>query len=380
MSQSQINQFIDTLHFNSFKKIAQAVKRQFPQITDKDLREIIRKRIHDKRVNRDKKRIYQVKVFSTFPNAWITDIYDNLDGHNPRYWELFINVNTRFVEAYPLENKTASKINTVLRLFVSMYHPRKITSDEEPGLVAIENLQFLKDSKCGLYIIQEQNHTSLSLIDRFIRTLRDMNTPQNGDVKDSGDEEYKYIDRNKMTQLLNIYNNTEHSATGLTPVFMMNNKQYEEDYIEKCIDSKQRQQEIQDFKLKIGSLVRYYLDDGRMVKKRTSLSRECYKIEERSGNIYTLIALDGTTKNVSRWRLVPVDPNEKHVLGKTLNTDKGVLDKIIKETSPNRVEVKFSMPDGSNYTKVIDKRELRYPTPQFKSKLETDYEQQRKNK
>lgn len=31
------------------------------------------------------------------------------------------------------------------------------------------------------------------------------------------------------------------------------------------------------------------------------------------------------------------------------------------------------MPDGSNYNKVINKRELRYPTPQFESKLEKEF-------
>ena len=380
MSQSQINQFIDTLHFHSFKKLSREVKRQYPNVSDKELRDILRKRIHDKRMSRDRRKIYQVKVFSPFTNAWMTDIYDNLEGHDPRYWDLFININTRFVEAYPMTDKNANSINTCLRLFVNKYHPRKITSDEEAGLVADVNLRYLKDNKCGLYIIQEQNHSALSLIDRFIRTLRDMNQPQDGDVRDSNDEDFKYIDRITMTQLLNLYNNTVHSATGLAPIFMMNNKQYEEDYIEKCINNKQRQEEIKDFKLKIGSLVRYYLDDGKMVKKRSSLSRECYKIESRNGNIYTIIALDGSTKDVSRWKLVHVDPNEKHVMGRTLGSDKGIQDKILEETTPNRVKVKFSMPDGSNYTKIINKRELRFPTPQFKSKLEADYEKLHKNK
>ena len=76
--------------------------------------------------------------------------------------------------------------------------------------------------------------------------------------------------------------------------------------------------------------------------------------------------------------MVAVDPNEKHVLGQTLGTDKGVVEEIVREVTPNKVEVKFKMPDGSNYTKVINKRELRYPTPQFKSKLEHDYENKNK--
>ena len=373
MSENQINSYIDTLHFSSFKKVIDKVKRHFPNASNAEIRNAIKKRIHDKRIHRNTKRIYQVKVFSKFTGAWITDIYDNLAGNDPRYWQLFINVNCRFVEAYPLSNKTKDSINTVLRQFVNRYHPRKITSDEEPGLVANENLQYLKDNTCGLYIIQEQNHSALSLIDRFIRTLRDMNRPADGSNDCSTDDEFKYIDRNKMTSLLTLYNNTIHSSTGHTPYDMIRNQALEEDYIDKCIDGKMRQQEIADFKLQEGSLVRYYLDDDAMTKKRSNISRETYKIESRAGNVYTIIALDGTTRDLPRWKLIHVDPDEKYVLGKTLGTDKGVVERINREVSNNRVDVKWKMPDGSNYNQVINKRDLRYPTPQFESKLERDF-------
>lgn len=373
MTESQINDYIDTLHFNTFKKVINKVKQQFPNTTELEVRNILKKRIHDKRISKDNKKIYQVKVFSKFPNSWMCDIYDNLANHNPRYWYIFININTRFAEAYPLTNKTKDDINIILRQFVNRYHPRKITSDEEAGLVADINIQYLKNNKCGLYIIQERNHSALSLIDRFIRTLRDMNGPVDNSFDCSTDEQYKYIDRDKMTSLLSLYNNTIHSSTNHTPIDMLRNKTLEEEYIEKCLNGKQRQQEMQDFRLKEGSLVRYYLGNDRMIKKRSTISRETYKIESRAGNIYTIIALDGTTKDLPRWKLVYVDPNEKYVLGKTLETDKGIVERIVREVGPNTVEVKFKMPDGSDYNKVINRRELRFPTPQFESKIERDF-------
>ena len=373
MTESQINDYIDTLHFNTFKKVINKVKQQFPNTTELEVRNILKKRIHDKRISKDNKKIYQVKVFSKFPNSWMCDIYDNLANHNPRYWYIFININTRFAEAYPLTNKTKDDINIILRQFVNRYHPRKITSDEEAGLVADINIQYLKNNKCGLYIIQERNHSALSLIDRFIRTLRDMNGPVDNSFDCSTDEQYKYIDRDKMTSLLSLYNNTIHSSTNHTPIDMLRNKTLEEEYIEKCLNGKQRQQEMQDFRLKEGALVRYYLGNDRMIKKRSTISRETYKIESRAGNIYTIIALDGTTKDLPRWKLVYVDPNEKYVLGKTLETDKGIVERIVREAGPNTVEVKFKMPDGSDYNKVINRRELRFPTPQFESKIERDF-------
>ena len=373
MSETDINNYIDTLHFNSFKKVIDKVSQQFPDVSLPYIRRVIKKRIHDKMINSNSKRIYHVKIFSNFTGAWMTDIYDNLEGHNPRYWQLFININTRYVEAYPLENKTKENINTVLRLFVNKHHPRKITSDEEPGLVADMNVNYLKDNKCGLYIIQEQNHSALSLIDRFIRTLRDMNKPADNSIDCSTDDKFKYIDRNKMTMLLSLYNNTIHSATGHTPHDMMRNRTLEEDYIDKCINEKQRQQQISDFKLTEGSLVRYYIDNDKMTKRRSNISRETYRIESRAGNIYTIIALDGTTKDLPRWKLIYVDPNEKYVLGNTLGTDKGIVERINREVSNNKVNVKWLMPDGSSYNKTINKRELRFPTPQFESKLERDF-------
>ena len=425
MSDIEINTFIDSLRFRSFKKIKSKVKQRFPGVTDAKIRDILKKRIHDKKLKRERKRIYYVKVFSPFLGSWMCDIFDNgrsplrlgdgalrpeegvsLPGPevhashpkpnsasgDPRYWYIFINVNTRFAVSYPMNDKTKESINTVLRLFVDKYKPRKLTSDEESGLVAKVNLEFLKSKKCGLYIITEKNHTALSLIDRFIRTLRDMNTPGNESPDSSTgvaqepevpDDKYKHISRQVMIELLDIYNDTIHTSTGYKPIDMMNDSKLEEEYIIKCLDKKHRQQGIEDFNLKVGQLVRYFIvkssapgsltHEPGMTKKRYSLSRETYKIETRAGNIYTIIALDGTTRDLPRWKLVVVDPNEKYVLGKTLGSDKGIVEKILNEVSPNKVNVKFKMPDGSTYTKIINKRELRNPTPQFKSKLEIGF-------
>lgn len=385
MTDAEINRLIDSTHFNTFDKVWKVVRNRFPAVTSKKLRQIIQKRIHDKRINRESKRIYQIRVFSPFPNAWMCDIFDNdskrnsNDIDNPNYWYIFVNVNTRFAEAYPMNNKTKETINRILQSFVTKYHPKKLTSDEESGLVSNMNLDYLTQQKCGLYIIQEQNHTALSIIDRFIRTLRDMNKPTNEGTDRSTDDKFRYIDKQRMEAYLKSYNETIHSATGHSPKEMMNDKRLEEKYIVKCLDNKQRQQEINDLNLKEGKLVRYLLDEDKNKKRRYNISRESYKIETRSGNVYTIIAEDGTTKDVPRWKLIPVKANEKHVNGKTLNTDKGIVTKINSEVSANKVNVKFHMPDGSEYSKDINRRELRFPTPQFKSKLEIEFEKRNRH-
>ena len=374
MTDNQINQLIDSLHFNTFYKVRKTVESQYPSIDKKHLRNLILKRIHDKGINKENKKIYQVKVFSPFPNAWMCDIFDNGSNREPRYWYVFINVNTRYAKAYEMNDKTKETIRNVLESFVNEYHPRKITSDEEAGLVANDNLMYLKNKKCGLYIIQEHNHTALSIIDRFIRTLRDMNKPTNEGNDKSTDDKFKFIDRTRMNEYLRIYNNTIHAGINCTPKEMNDNKELEEKYIMKCLENKQRQESISNLKLKEGMYVRFLIDMDPQTKHRYNVSRESYKIESRNGNIYTIIAEDGTTKDIPRWKLIPIRNGEKFVKGKTLGTDKGIVVKINNEISQNRVNVKFHMPDGSEYNKDINKKELRFPTPQFKSKLERDYE------
>lgn len=371
MSNRNVNRLIDKTRFRTYKKVKKPVQERFQQLTDKQLKTIVDNRIHDKIITNRRKRIYQLKIFSRFPNAYFTDIYDNLPNHTPRYWQLFINTNTRYAVAYPLDSKTKEAIHNNLKQFVPSYHPRKITSDEEAGLVAKINTDYLSNNKCGLFVVQERNHSTLGIIDRFIRTLRDMNTPQEEPLTaQSMDEEFKYISPTKMNEMLYWYNNTVHSSTGYTPQEMMNNQELEKEYIKKCLTNQTRQLGIKDFVLNKGDYVRIINLPNSFEKKRFNISRESYKIEDRLGNIYTLIAADGSTRNVPRWLLFPVKPNENKRFGKTLGTDRGIVEKVLEKVSDNRVKVRFKMPDGSNYEKVINTRELRMPYPQIKSKWE----------
>ena len=197
-----INKEIDKLRFRTFNKIYHVIKKRHPNIKDSQLRKIISERLHDRRPSKQIQRIYQVKIFSKFRNSWFTDIYDNTNDAKPRYWQLFINTNTRYAVAYPLPNKTAGAIKKNLEEFVKQYKPRKITSDEESGLISKENIEYLKNNRCGLYIVSEQQHSTLGIIDRFIRTLRDMNTPQEKPLKSqSSDKEFTYISQEKMKDL-----------------------------------------------------------------------------------------------------------------------------------------------------------------------------------
>ena len=369
----EINKIIDKHRFRTLNKIIAVIRKdsRFDNIPDKEIRAIIQKRIHDMRPNSVYKRIYQVKIFSRFRNSYFMDLYDNLEGNEPRYWQIFINTNTRYAVALPLPDKTKDSIHSNLKQFVEQYRPRKITSDEEPGLCSKINIDYLRENKCGLYIITEKQHSSLGIIDRFIRTLRDMNTPQEKPVREqSTDKQFTYISPAKMNKLLASYNNTVHSATNRTPKEMQDNPRLEDEYIEECLINSTRQLAIKDFKLKENELVRYILPRAPFEKKRYTVSRETYRIESCNGNMYTIIAQDGTTMTLPRWRLIRVAPDENKRMGNTLGTNRGVIEKVLGRAGPNKVRVQFKMPDGSKYEDTINITELRMPFPQFKSSFE----------
>ena len=300
-----VNQIIDKTRFRTFNKVRAVVRKDYPDITDKELRFIISKRNHDIRPGRIRNKIYQVKIFSRSRNSWFGDLYDNLEGNEPRYWYLFINTNTRYAVAYELPDKSKDSIHQVLRRFVNEYHPRKLTHDEEKGLTADINTEYLKDHKCALFIVQEQLHSTLGIIDRFIRTLRDMNRPVEKPITDkSTDRQFKYISRGKMRKILDSYNNTVHSSTGHTPKEMMDHPELEDQYIQRRLDQQINQYAIKDFKLDIGTKVRYLLPRTAFEKKRYNVSRETYTVTDRLGNMYTIMTQDGNTMNLPRWRLI----------------------------------------------------------------------------
>ena len=66
-------------------------------------------------------------------------------------------------------------------------------------------LDYLRFQDVLVQYIPDQNHSALGIIDRFIRTLRDM----------QGDN--TSIKPKRMKQLIILYNNTYHSSIKMSP-------------------------------------------------------------------------------------------------------------------------------------------------------------------
>ena len=299
----------------------------------------------------------------------------------PPYFHIFININTRYAVAHPLKSKKSQEIHDSLTKFIQTYHPTKLTSDSEPSFTSAQNIKLLTDNNIQQFIVQdlEHNHSTLSIIDRLIRTLRDMNTPKPSSKHESTHSKYKSFTITKMNKLIKIYNNSYHSSIKTEPAIMQNDPELEKEYIFKQSENRLNQERIADFQLKIGNYVRYLLPHVKNNKKRFTTSPEAYKIDSRNGNLYNIVAKDGTAITLPRFRLILAHKSgklPKNIKFASTIPDRwnGVIDKIIShDPKNNKYNVLFSVPNSNPYTDTIPAINLRGKYPQIMSDIESEY-------
>ena len=284
MNDAELNRLIDKCHLRTFRKTWSFLRTKHPEITKEQLKRVIKKRLKDPPISReDLKRM--LPVFANHFGAWMVDLLENQEGWSPRYFMVFIHVNSRFAVAYPLEGKKTEDLLQILKVFTDEFKCVSLSSDEEKAMVSKEVIEFLESKKISQRVVLEKHHESLSIIDRFIKTLRDINTVTEKTKRESGDKKYRNFTVKRMNKLLDIYNNTEHSSTGCSPKDMLNDKNLEKKYIVKML-KKEKVVSERDYMLNEGVYVRYLLPKQLMKKGRFRYSRECYKIDGREGNLF----------------------------------------------------------------------------------------------
>ena len=374
----QIDRAIDKTHLRDTKKMAPHVRQVIPDATDKEIETENATRPKDEHPH--KKSNYYYPIFSNHQHGFMMDLLEQSSTRDkskyPRYFLMFININTKKAYALPCESKRKDEINRLIKDFINDVQVSTIQCDDEAAFSSDVVLETLNDNNIGLKVITEQRHTALAVIDRLIRTLRDMNIPTVKTNRQSDDPKYRDFTVKRMNKLLEIYNNTVHSSTGFTPNQMENDPKSEVKFIIKKIYERERRRKITDFELQEGVFVRYIIPNDKKAKKRFKVSREAYKISHKEGNAYVLIAQDGTTKTLSRWRLFPLGTTlpKKHKWGHTFNRNAGVVDEILSyDANKQKYTVKFSMPDGSTYIDKIPASYLRGAHPQKPSQIELDF-------
>ena len=397
MNDSAVDAAIDKTHLRTTKRIVPHVKRQHPNVTEQQIKAVNKTRPKDS-YSHDPQRYYY-PVFANHHHAFQMDLLEQ--SHNsgpgqgpsherpdtfPAYFLILINVNTRYAHAIPTERKTKEAINEILTEFINAHAITSIVCDDERAFTSKLVLDTLTSHNVSIRIITEQRHSALSIVDRFIRTLRDMNTPTVKSQHQSTHPKYRDFSIKRMNKLLNIYNHTVHGSTNHTPAEMEQDPNLETEYITEKLYQLERRRKQKDFELKPDTYVRYILPKDPHTKSRFKVSPEAYRISHRDGNAYVLIAQDGTIKTVPRWRIIPLGStlpaklkfsssfgNNNGTVRASAQT-RGVVQEILSYNPRTRkYTVQFSMPDGSTYEDTIPESFLRGATPQIQSEIEREF-------
>ena len=126
----EISKIIDKTHFKTFDHVKDHVKKELPNVTDKEIQEVIKLKVKDPFVKKKTIKPLMIKIFSRTPNTWFHDLFENPKNGTPKYFHLLIGTNTRFAAAYPLNDKSSRSVMMTLRQFVEEFKPVKLTSDQ----------------------------------------------------------------------------------------------------------------------------------------------------------------------------------------------------------------------------------------------------------
>lgn len=259
---------------------------------------------------------YQFKTYSRIPGGFIGDIFFNKSKFACL---LLININTRKAYAYALNNvevepikgqneeytitysttnkKTTSNLINAFKQFLNDID-HKITSLRFDNESAVKSKQFqtmLRNNKIKFIPVVEGSHTSLSLIDRLCRTIRDI----------SYNMGIKILNQNDINKVLNVYNNMYHSSLSkmlassspghpglgkkITPNEVNEHPELEQQIINYCIDyNKQLKVLHPEIELQVGQICKVYQPFDKFKKRRRLLKKDYYKIVNKTGNIYTV--------------------------------------------------------------------------------------------
>ena len=274
---------------------------------------------------------YQFKTYSRIPGGFIGDIFFNKSKFACL---LLININTRKAYAYALNNvevkplmamtpkeskpignqndygnnvytitysttnkKTTTNLINVFNQFLNDIN-HKITSLRFDNESAVKSKQFqtmLRNNGIKFIPVVEGSHTSLSLIDRLCRTIRDI----------SYNMGIKILTQNDINKVLNVYNNMYHSSLSkmlassspgllglgkkITPNEVNEHPELEQQIINYCIDyNKQLKVLHPEIELQVGQICKVYQPFDKFKKRRRLLKKDYYKIVNKTGNIYTV--------------------------------------------------------------------------------------------
>ena len=204
----------------------------------------------------------------------------------PAIYLVLININTRFAHIVLIPDKSVESIKRAISKLI--FYGAKITNVRYDGELALNSKdmqEFWSLMNINFYRTTSKFTNKTRIVDRFIRTLRDLYFNSVGSKKLSHEKQHDL-----MQQLVTIYNNTEHSSTGMKPAEMTYEQEYK--YIETMtrMNNLQRQKQIKEglYEFEEGDPIKIYLDksktDKAFDKKRGNYVNDATFIEYNHGN------------------------------------------------------------------------------------------------
>ena len=356
-----MDNYIDNLGFRSLDKVYKAVKEKFPDIKKSDVKEYLES-LGAENKNELKPKTMRSKMGKSY-SAFIGGYQIDLFIYKRKYYLLAININTRYgYISKPIKNKSVHEVLPEIKIFVDRFKPQIISCDNEPAFTSKDTIDYLISKDIELRIITEQLHSSLGIINRFCRTIRDM------------------LFKSKsltLEEAIEIYNNSYHRMIGMKPKDMQNDSELEEMYISRSIfENKAKIKKLHE-NIKVGSKVRFINEyENKLKKIRYKLSPYYYVVDSIDNFKAAIMAKDGSIKSVPLYRIVKLKPSETRIqFAETIDgTSRGVIDEIIDYNTKNKsAKVKFTLPDGNHQIQTIPIRYLREQIPTRVSDLEMEF-------
>ena len=270
------------------------------------------------------KKEFSLRTYSNARHSLIGDIFFDSDIS----YLLLININTRYAYAYQLGDVEVGKISnkdeyqnnyyiyyatrgmktteSLIKAFGQHLANHKVNILRFDGEKAINSKDFqnyLEQNHIIFIPAIPKSHTSLSLIDRLCRTIRDIAFNLN----------IEHISHQQIMDLiLYYYNNTRHETltstlfkaypelksryrNGITPAIMDANPELERLFAMECMKHNYYVKSKRDYDINVGDEVQIVNENNPLEKKRTILNKNPHIVTKRIGNIYELSHEDETT-------------------------------------------------------------------------------------
>lgn len=254
-------------------------------------------------------RDYYLPIYSEVRNGFQFDTLVQTKRANPRYFLIVININSRKIYAYPMKKKNSSDVLQALKLFTrAVKRISSMTSDQDQAYLSKPVIEFMKSHGIDYRTTTKHDHTRLGIINRAIRTLRDLNHERDFTVE-------------SMNRVVKAYNSSVHSSTDRKPDKFT--KDDEEHYVHKMRALTDTRKQT----IPVGSYVRTVNPKG-FGKRRSNLSDRKYMIDSMIGYKYLLRAADNSVATYPRHQLVISDPQVP--MAETIDNDShGIIEKIL---------------------------------------------------